>query len=317
MSLPPLLRRSPLLAPPGTLAGFDPSHPAATGCTFSIVAQNGNFRQLAGGPTRTGTLSASSPPSRLIDGNIGDSLNYATILSAAQVRLANQNTPASFNQTWAAILKCNNSNSTSTQYLMCTAGGSAANQMFFDYQANGSIGLQITFQGASFQFISSGLVLTANVPYFVIMSCNGVTGNVNGYFTAKRLDTGQIQTATLLAVATSATFAGNGTIEVGNVSAFGNNSFGGNIAAMMYSPTNSMSLRQQAVWANNDPWAFWYPQSLDLYDMMAVQAVAAQNPFIPYDMNNPAAVKRFLPDASQGMNPNLVPQQLMGQIWLA
>lgn len=242
---------------PGGNPGFDPSHIASNGVSpkkgFSGIAANGGFISLLNASKAT---LAGSPVST-INSNIGPSTALG-LAGADTMSFTGQSTVAATSYTFGGIFWINTLNT-----------GSNANQLFTNNDNFNTATLNSAGGFLSCQVNNTSLTSTiapaANTPYFFIISCPAARP-VN--FLLLNLRTSQIQTATVANSASAA--APSGTYWIG-----GSNTFegtGGAIAAMMYS-TKALSLPQMRQWAQ-DPWGFWYPNSLDLTQMLSAAAPA-------------------------------------------
>lgn len=242
MLAPPILSRYPPLAyPAGRVPGFDPTHPAAEGCAFSgIAASGGGFINVLNG--NPGTQGGS--PSAVIDGNIGraslysgsnDNSNFVVpILSITSCSIAAILRIVSISGNNAFII---GNNSTTLVYVASTG----VVDIF-------GIGNSVT--------ASSGIALSAGVPYFVAGSVVNGSGNPAS-FVVVNLKTGQILTASATATATS---LGSGSpLYIGNRNTL-NRPPDASIAAAMISYNNYLPLPTLLQWAQR-PWDFWYPIS--------------------------------------------------------
>lgn len=249
------------LAYPGGRPGFNSGHVAGSGVIASLVAAPGvgQFNNIFSGGA--GTLVSS--PTAAIHGIIGPSVvgtsgagigvifsGYATGIGSVPFTLACIATaPASF----AAGAQA-----------MIGFGASADNAGFYLRTAQTTGVLVASCPAGTTQ--TSALALVINVPYFVVIS--NAPGVVVNYL-AKRLDTGQIFTAT---TAACAPINGNGVITLLQESGRG---WGGAISHAMVSLSHMpMSALQQ--WAT-DPWGFWYPYSN--YGSIDIGAIIAAGGF--------------------------------------
>lgn len=257
--MPKLVLRNPL-ALPADKAGFDPNHIALSGgatCFFSGVARRGNFIDL----TRGVAGSVTGAPTRVVDGHIGDSVQYA---AAAGNTFAGRATTAP-RMTFGAVVKWTNIAAGTYSFIFANSTNTTGYNALF----GGSDGsLNIRYGGINWGPPTSAITLVNNVPYFVAAS---IGPNANFNFVAARLDNGQVRTG--LAGPASASDTPNGTYVVGNwplMSSFG---IVGKIAAVAYL-NGYMAMPQLIQWAAA-PWDFWYPPTQRQLVMSTVGPVTA------------------------------------------
>lgn len=256
--------RSNPLAFPARRAGFDPSHFAAKGCFWSVVSTGASAINLCK-PSPKPTAQVSAPTS-VIDGNLGRASKFTGVASNSLVFTGGSNAAIDLTLTYACLYRPSSIASTVSIVSNSTTVNTGS---LLSYNAGfGSLvfGFELVFP------ILPNIALIAGGPYFIIVSGSGVSGGTwNTNWLVMRLDTGQIITTT--ATGTGQTMAAsNGNMLFGGASSGqGNNDATGNLAAAMYSGGPGgfvMSIPQMLQWAQ-DPWAFWYPRTLDLADMLA------------------------------------------------
>ena len=231
------LIRPNLFAYPGTRAGFDPSHPMAQQCVFSVVASGANATLLNTGAIGTpgGTVGAA------VYSNMGPVATLTTLTSG--ISFSGQSTAVTLNFTIGGIFYFA---TLSTTNIVSTG---ITNSTGVNLSPNVSNQLGAVYIGVN--RITSTFVPTTNVPYFVAVSRNQSTAN----FVVVNLNTGQIAYAASVGGGTGTPAAPSGTFSLGYDTAFSPSQ--GGYAAAMFSPVYS-SLQQLALWASA-PWAFWYP----------------------------------------------------------
>lgn len=239
LALSPRLAGNRIQGPYG-LAGVDPSHLATRGLLFSGIPANSGFVNFRTGKvgTKAGT------PTESILAVLGRASGFLGGGNTDAYRFSGQDATNYGSNTIAAICSFNTISTTQLIFSNNTSDAGIA----LNVAGNGT--LQVTMFGVV--AVNSSIVLSANVPYFIVVSKNGTTGID---FLAMRLDTQTIETST----ASSGTpVAGNGTYAVGNGWAGGAWSMDGNVAAVMLSSSylHPSELRKWAA----DPWAFWYPR---------------------------------------------------------
>lgn len=223
-------------------AGVDPSHFAARGLLFSGVPANNGFVNLRTGQAGT----KAGDPTESMFARLGRASGFSGSGNIHAYRFSGQDASNYGSNTIAAICTFNSFSATQLIFSNNTSDAGVA------LNVNSGGNLQVTMFGVV--AITSSIVLSANVPYFLVASKNGTTGID---FLAMRLDTQTIETAS----ASSGTpIAGNGTYAVGNGWASGNLCMDGNIAGVMFSSA-FLSPAELRKWAS-DPWAFWYPRRL-------------------------------------------------------
>jgi hypothetical protein len=232
-----MVTRNPLTYPAGVRPGFNSRHIAlASGgqCYLSAVPIGNTFIQLLNG--RKGTIAG--VPTAAIDGIIGPAVLYTVSTMNCQITGNPTTTPVNF--TIAMIFRP--SSVTGSSPLCATSGTSAG------YTVRLSGAQPIVSDNVSGALSSSGS-LTANVPYFLIISAAGATG----LFVWTNLSTGQITSNT--ATSSLAAAASNGSYYIGYD--FGNTPHS-TIAAVAFMP-GYLGLVRALTWARA-PWSFWYPQ---------------------------------------------------------
>ena len=258
-----ILRRPNRLIYPGTRPGFDPSHPASAGFAglrgFSVVASTGqiNFNSVTTGAA--GVVSNVGSSTTVIDSIIGPS--FVTMGSSVAIQFKSPGI-VDTQCTVAAIVR-EKTNFGVTIFTNCSAAGGIR------FDETNSRNLQLTFPYVAALTASSFAILDV-VPFFVAASAIG-NGPLN--YVATNLQTGQIFSS----ATTTGGSSPNGTIDsnyyLGLAPTAGASPFDGLIAAVMYSP-KYLTMLQLLQWAQ-DPWAFWYPQKIDLADSLShVIAVA-------------------------------------------
>lgn len=231
------------LAYPCSGAGFDPTHLAARSCQFSAIASGGNFVNVLTG--RIGTIvNGTGAPVFACKGRIGPAVNLPTTAGTGYITMAGDAaTPIAV--TMGAIVQMNVSQQATAQTIFNSSDTVATGCQI---RASLTTGALAAVAGA---LVTSGIVLTAGIPYFVAAS---IVANIFN-FVVCRLDTGQVFTATS---ATAPTFsAPDGTFVIGNGASHAAET-NACIAAVMFA-RNFLTLPQLVAWAG-DPWAFWYPR---------------------------------------------------------
>lgn len=225
---------------PYGLAGVDASHFAARGLLFSGVPANNGFVNLRTGQAGTKVSTATEK----ILARLGRASVFPGGGVSAAHRFSGQDATNFGSNTIAAICSFNGIATTQLIFSNTTSNAGIA------LNVNSSGTLQVTMFGVV--AISSSIVLSVNVPYFIVVSKNGTTGIS---LLVMRLDTQVIVTD---AKASGTPAVGNGTYAVGNGWAGGTFPMDGNIAAVMFSSSylHPSELRKWAA----DPWAFWYPR---------------------------------------------------------
>lgn len=255
--------RSNPLAYPGRAPRFDPSHFAAKGCRWSVVSTGASAVNLCK-PSPHPTAQVSAPTS-VIDGSLGRASKFTGVLNNGLTFTGGSNAGTDLVLTYACIYRPSNLSSNFTIVANSTTVNSGS-----------LIGYNPTFPGLGLAFLNSfpvvaGITLVAGVPYFIICSGSGVSGGTwNTNWLVLRFDTGQIITAVASGTG-QAMVASNGNMVFGGApSPDGAQDATGNLAAAMYSGGPGgfvMSIPQMLQWAQ-EPWAFWYPRTLDLASML-------------------------------------------------
>jgi hypothetical protein len=257
----PVSRKKPLsqsqfnpLGIPGRRPGFDPSHPAAQNIRYSGVANGANFISLLNGKPGTPSISGS-----VLDGQIGPAATIATTTGGGNnITVAGGGSAPSV-ATIACIFKFNGTSAGNYQGLLGT----------FASGFGWWIGIENAVQNIT---VSSGgtssttaftPVLSVGVPYFVAVSSSLTGGNL----VVVNLATGAIQSQTVTYGSSLSAAGGEAPYVLGTTFTFAAaNGLDGSMAAAMYS-AQFMSLSQLQQWAQ-DPWAFWYPRTLDMSMML-------------------------------------------------
>jgi hypothetical protein len=256
--------------PVGRRPGFNPSHFAAKKCTFSVVSVGANATNLCN-PSAIG-IPLVTAPTKVIDGALGVTSSFPGTFQNG----------IGFNNLYPAVVQNNitmaliarvfdNSISGATSHLYMSSGNSQSAGWWWGTATS----LQGMFVAGPF---SSNIVTTPsyfpqmNVPYFFAVSISNAGTNLwNVNFVARRLDTGQLELAqTVLGGGTTAAASdGGGTFAGSNWI----NDIQGNGAAGMVA-LQTLTLPQLILWSE-DPWAFWYPQTLDITNLLRAPVVAA------------------------------------------
>lgn len=249
----PLIYGKSRLTFPGRAPGFDLTHPAAEnmapGRGICAVPYGAGFINLLTGIklSTSGTL-----PTALIGGITG---SLCSFVSGAASQLTNQSGFTPTQTTFAAIIQFSTVSSNQTMI-------STSNSMLIQL----SSGNFTLYDGTP---RNSGIILSANIPYFVAASAQISTVS---NFVVVNLATGQLKTA-IGTIGTS--FVANvATQDVGNyVGGTTQNSPG--IGPAMWSPTY-LSLRALTLWAQR-PWDFWYPPRVEelIFNSLTTRVAAA------------------------------------------
>jgi hypothetical protein len=147
----------------------------------------------------------------------------------------------------------------------------------------GSLGININ-GGTQY---NSGLAVSIGVPYFAAASLTGLS-TID--FLLMRLDTGQTQIATIASAALPST--SNPTFSIGQI--VNTDIPNSAIAAAMYSP-RYIGIKGLLAFAQ-DPWSFWYPQGMDLADMVKAGLAASRGLFYNSPLTGLGAGGSFFPD---------------------
>lgn len=242
-----LLRRSNPFKFPGTKPAIDPTHPASQGLVLNrglaLVAATSNLMTDALGSTIT--VGSTGFTNSIL--SIGPAITF-TAGVANRLAAANQSTATPSGATFAWICLLNTV--TTSDHCPIKSSGTTVPSI------NTAKGGLCIFNGAAYS--QSSIVPSVGVPYFMAVSLAN-SSIVN--FLVLNLNTGQVQTA---ATTTASNVSFAGAFEIG-----GNGSgqgFGGALAAAMLSPT-FLNMAQLKAWAQ-DPWSFWYPQTIDMGTML-------------------------------------------------
>lgn len=256
----PFKTTSPLVFP-GRKASFDSSHPFAKGCFWSVVSLGASAINLCKpSPKPTAQVSA---PTRVIDGALGIASKFTGVTSNSLVFTGGSKAQVDLAFTYACFYRpatiasntsiVSNSTTVNTGSLLSYNTGNACLILGSELVAP----------------MLSGINLIVGVPYFIVASATGPSASTSTWthnWVVVRLDTGQITTAT--GTSSQSWAASNGNMLFGGASSGqGNLDADGNLAAAMYSNVFT-SVPQMLQWAQ-DPWAFWYPRTLDLADMLS------------------------------------------------
>lgn len=249
----PLQRIGPL-AYPGRQPGFDPSHFASKNVRLSAVASGNNFVNLLNAKkgTVTGAVTA------IVDSRIGPAAQITTIAgSDTYVSIPSpSNAAIPTSATVASIFTYGTNGNFSGLF---GSNQTTFGVMFGVQAAGGSIQC---YNGTVLNSVAC--VPVAGNAYFAAVSYNTTKAN----FVLVNLTTGQVFSDSVTGA--SATAAADGTYCLGVNNNFSTNSLVGGLAAGMYA-AEYLSIPQLLQWAR-DPWAFWYPRTLDLADMLGTSA---------------------------------------------
>lgn len=237
MGLPSIYRPSPL-AYPGSRPGFDPSHPAAQGIVknrgFSLVSSGANFISLLSGQPLTVTGSLTSTPLAIgpTTTNNATSGDYATLSGQSTTSMPNQTLAtviqfSAASQTYAGVFGFSN-------YAFGTASG---NSHFGAYFTGG---------------LDTGISAADNIPYFYALS---IEGGASYNAVVVNLSNGKVSQASATTTLTPGVNASPTILKASTIY------IDAYVACMMQAPT-FLSMQQLLAWAA-DPWAFWYPRTLN------------------------------------------------------
>lgn len=238
--LPPTFN---LAFPGGRAPGFDPNHVAMSGggnCRFSSVN--------LGGAVHTNLLTGRRPDSTsgTLAQTVFSNAPFAKFTSSTELIYSSGINLVAETAFFLAVIFY--STATTTTQTLYTYGSARANGYGIGLNATASPTLNINNSG-----LSTGLTYVANVPYFLVAGRFG-TGTNQALILLKRLDTGQVTTATFTA-ATAETAPT--VVHIGATSV----AITGGIAAGAYIGGGAPSLAMYQAWAL-DPWSFWYPNRL-------------------------------------------------------
>lgn len=254
-----LLKRPSPLAYPGGNPGFDPSHIASKGVVrFSAIPFGG----------LTGTA-----PSAI---NLLNGKGPSSAINAVTNRISAYGPANNFQSGTQSMLFSGQPTTlpaavTAASIFMYT-GGSGFRCVFSSNSTSGGTGIQLFPDGSGGFFMTriatgntSSLIPTPanNVPCMVISSASIAAGKVT--YLLKRLDTGQVWTDTANLVIGAGDLPSDGAYRVGDWGG-GNLGVTGDIYATMYAE-NFLTINEMLQWAQ-DPWAFWYPRTFDLSQML-------------------------------------------------
>jgi hypothetical protein len=235
-----IYRPSPL-AYPGSAPRFDPSHPAAQGYGFSLVATPNGLLNLEEPTSFSGGAGVSFP----VDGQLGPVVSFpGSGNQGIQWSPHNANYPTVSIYTLAMIFR-----QTATSSFSNILGTSVVNTGGYVLIGQSGPVIEWWVKGNSLCPVS----FSNNVPYFLAMS--GGAAGVNAVLV--RLDTGATKTVTSASSGVG-TSSGSGA----SIGAQGASSrpYTGEIACAMGAPV-FLSLPQLLQWAQR-PWDFWYPPVL-------------------------------------------------------
>lgn len=251
-----LARRNRLAYPAGFRPGYDPVHIASNAVRLSVVPRGPAWVDLLTGKVSSSTGNTNSgiyhPLGPFAEQNGSAALSYT---------ISGQPTSEA-SITFAAIFF---STSPATNQIMISNSTAGFNQFSFGVFSN-----QTTLNMINVAGNTSGLTVTANVPYFGAASCNVSSGKIN--FVLTDLISGKVTSSTSTNVQTIN--SGNGTAAI-CAEASASSYLRGKQAAAMYSGA-FMSLQSLLQWAN-DPWSFWYPSAPQ--SVFGVSAVSTFTPF--------------------------------------
>lgn len=240
----PVFRQSPLACPQGRSPGFDPTHPASLNCFISTIPiAAGVFNLIT---DAVGTAYGTNPAVAL-DGSIGMCAKTTGITQNGW-RLSGNTTAQEVLVTMAAITRVTSLANDFQAWL--SSGGNANTGVWLYVKTTGH--LFFGFGGVA--NIDSGLILTANTPYFVAASYSAAATNVN--FVLVNLSTGSMQTATGSTAGNSTVAPDNRFLIFGNTFASSNSPIG--VTSNVMYNRSYLSMSALRMWAN-DPWSFWYP----------------------------------------------------------
>lgn len=241
------------LAYPGTLPGFDPTHPCVIGAEmpFSALAMAGTFIELSG---NRASSASGAPTSFGIEGTVGPSATYQ---SSALTQFATQFPGVVWSVGTLAAIFLTGSAVGSGGYGAIVGQTNGNSFLLANWSGNGKLEIAQPQGGTD---TNSGLAVSANTPYFAAASYNSSIVN----FVLVNLQTGQIESSSV-ALATTWNAGTSGFVYIGN-DPNANTSLGGSISAIAVM-NGFLPLQSLQEWAQ-DPWSFWYPTQFDIIDML-------------------------------------------------
>jgi hypothetical protein len=258
-----ILRRPNKLAFPGTRPGIDLTHSASQNLRLSAICSGTSAAPV--------NLASAMPP--LV--NIGGTLPTRAIDPLIGPTILGASGSAQFGVTGLSWLA---PNTTIAGIFNYTVSGGAAYQtlLAFDGAANGLWiqNNQLIFFGSGVTY-NSGFTFSQGSTYFYIVSTASVGANSPHYFLVKDLNTGRVLTSAGTATDSAIT---HNSFRINNDS--GNEYSNCRVAATMYSLV-CLGLPRMLLWAE-DPWSFWYPQKIDIADMLhTAPTVAVRGATLP------------------------------------
>lgn len=237
----PVQFASGLSYPAGVAPGVDVvNYP---GIVFSAVPVGSNFISLRQSNKR-GTRIIPSAPTVAVNGPTGPSVQYPNAATDVLCRIEFPGNIATNLTSFTMLAIVTFTSFTATQLIIGNDSSGAGNFI----SASGVAVLTLHYWGGATK--SSGITLTAGVPYFIVVSGNGTT---SADFFVLRLDTGAI---TVASTTGSTPSAPNGTFTVGNGPG-GGGPVNGTIsaAAILSGYTAPPAVKRFAL----NPWKLWYP----------------------------------------------------------
>jgi hypothetical protein len=253
------------LAFPGTKPGLDRAHPAFIGLQqVAVVFQpNGNFYDLKNG-VRSNITPGAGQFANVVDSIIGPAMAPSASNTSANIinvpkALAGGNVYADI---VSAIMRFPASALGAHAYLV--TNNVTGNTIFLLYIPSGTTILTYADSGGSVNLLDFTPIL--GHPVFIAI-CN-YNASVN--WVVRSLLTGRTFSGTVAAFSTITPDLSGSYLTVGNRDAdYLRPATGSSIAAVMYAESipYQLSSRQLLQWAD-DPWSFWYPQRIDLAEML-------------------------------------------------
>jgi hypothetical protein len=262
--------------------GIDPTH---------IAFSNGGQLRFFGFATPSGMLSYANgrvtrgvPGSAVtfsVDGMMGPILTGGTGGATTTTTFANQGAVADTVHTMAAIYKPLTFTAAFTpSYIYTTSTSNAGVGFEINIGSSTATPQPLGFNpnvASDGNVISSSspVVVSLNIPYFIIVSYGGAATTNSVIFLLKNLLTGVTRTQTIASTAT-ALGTNNATHSVGSSQT--SRGLNGSIAAVAHIST-FLSIPELLYWAQ-DPWSFWYPTyGDDVFSTIVGKAATSLNPF--------------------------------------
>jgi hypothetical protein len=208
-----------------------------------------------------------------------------------------------------AIFQTANTAANATPFGRVAENNSSAPYVNYDFQATGPAGYGLFYGDGVSSFTGSATFSIAHNAFTSLLGVISGGGNYSYY-----------GNGVIVTISTGVTYGNDSNLDPITFSGGSNASALNPFPGFVYYGAiwNRALSAAEALTLHQDPYCFlWYPEDT-IFATLTGPAAAVVNPFIPPDFSAPKVVRARPIPAAEGQNlPLTVPQQLIGQIWLA